>query len=248
MTLFPETAVSAAGTDFELGVSGFRYSDLFDAARLKDLAETFYAELAVEAPVVHEALTKYIANKGKGLEKRAASNLLTDAAPYLSNFVARLFGISDARKEVEKTILEQNPIWRYKFFVQRRAIKKFKAGDLSVQAFAELEQALKELRNTAFDETLVFDEELAVSTIVARLLDAEESLTKGTEPLLETADTLGRLHLAFEKLKDKAFGKVFSQFLVDQEGTGDLPAVQGALQILEAWSAHEFYRKEKRKK
>ncbi|HEX2639437.1 MAG TPA: FAD-dependent oxidoreductase, partial [Pyrinomonadaceae bacterium] len=132
------------------------------------------------------------------------------------------------------------------FFVQRRAIKKYKAGDLSVQAFAELEQALKELRNTAFDETLVFDEELAVSTIVARLLDAEESLTKGTEPLLEAADTLGRLQLAFEKLKDKAFGKVFSQFLVDQEGTGDLPAVQAALQILEAWSAHEFYRKEKR--
>ena len=30
--------------DFDLGINGFKYSDLFDAVKLKELAEKFYAE------------------------------------------------------------------------------------------------------------------------------------------------------------------------------------------------------------
>jgi hypothetical protein len=34
-----------AGHDIELGIAGFRYSDLFDAKKLAELAEAFYSEV-----------------------------------------------------------------------------------------------------------------------------------------------------------------------------------------------------------
>ncbi|HKP70740.1 MAG TPA: FAD-dependent oxidoreductase, partial [Pyrinomonadaceae bacterium] len=49
-----------------------------------------------------------------------------------------------------------------------------------------------------------------------------------------------------DKLKDKAYGTVLSQFVVEVDATGDLAQVKAALKILEAWSAAEFYKKEKR--
>ena len=91
----------------------------------RELAEKFYAEVAEKEPVLHEALRRYIDGRGTGFEKRAASKVLTDSAPFLSDFIARLFGITRERAELEREILRQNPIWKYKFFVQRRAAKAF---------------------------------------------------------------------------------------------------------------------------
>ena len=35
-----------SGWDLKLGIEGFRYSDLYDAIKLKELGERFYAEVA----------------------------------------------------------------------------------------------------------------------------------------------------------------------------------------------------------
>ena len=232
--------------DFELGIRGYKYSDLFDARRLADLTEAFYAEVAEKEPVLHDALRKYIDAGGRGFEKRAASKILTDAAPFVSDFVARMFGISAPRAELEKEILRQNPIWRYKFFVQRRAAKAFTPEVISGLDHSELTQAVKELRTQGFDDTLVWDDELGIAMIAADLLDAEEVLTK-EEARTDAVDTTIRtLNAAFEKLKDKAYGRMLSKFVLDIDATGDLLQVKAALRILEAWSSAEFYKKEKR--
>jgi NADPH-dependent glutamate synthase beta subunit-like oxidoreductase/NAD(P)H-flavin reductase len=232
--------------DFELGVDGFRFSDLFDAYRLKDLAQAFYTDLSEKEPVVHSALTKYIAAHGMGYEKRAESKILTDAAPFLSDFVARLFRISRERGELERRILVQDPIWKYKFFVQRRAIKTYKEGDVAALNRPELNQALTELRNNAFDHTLVFDDELAIADIAAQLVDAEESLTKGEDVPDSVHQTASRIHAAYDKLKDKTFAKLFTEQILKIDAAGELLTVKAALGIVEAWSAVEFYLKEKR--
>src|SRR6476660_3897524 len=124
--------------DIELGIEGFRFSDLFDAGKLKTLADIFYGEVAAGDEVLYGALSKYIAARGEGFEKRAESKLLTDAAPYLSDFIGRLFKINEARAELGGQILVQNPVWKYKFFVQRRAAKKFKPEQLAAMNEAEL--------------------------------------------------------------------------------------------------------------
>ncbi len=111
--------------DFDLGIAGFKYSDLFDALKLKEIAEKFYAEVKKENPILHDALTKYIENRGAGYERKVESKILTDSAPYLSEFIAEMFNINSERERLQREIAGQNPIWKYKFFVQRRAIKKF---------------------------------------------------------------------------------------------------------------------------
>ena len=234
------------GNDFDLGIEGFRFSDLFEPARLAALTETFYAEVAAAEPVLHEALRRYIDNGGSGFEKRAASKVLTDSAPFLSDFIARMFGITKETAELEREILRQDPIWTYKFFVQRRAAKAFTPEQLSAIDHNTVSQALSELRNNAFDETLVWDDELSIAQIAARLISAEESLTKGGELTTEDASTIEALHKAFAKLKDKAYGKLLTDFVLEIDAAGDLLQVKAALRLLEAWSAAEFYKKEKR--
>src|SRR6185436_7839551 len=91
---------------------------------------------------------------------------------------ARLSRITRENEALGHEITVQNPIWRYKFFVQRRASKKFKPEQLAELNEGRLWIALTQLRNTAFDETLVRDEELSIAEMTCRLLDAEEELGK----------------------------------------------------------------------
>src|SRR4051812_24760779 len=218
-----ENKMVPTGNDFELGISGFRYSDLFDAVKLAELTEAFHSDLESREPVVGEALKKYLAAKGAGFEPRAASKILTDSAPFLSNFIAKLFGIVGERAELEKEILVQNPVWRYKFFVQRRAIKRYKAEQIADLNEQELWIGLTELRNNGFDELLVRDEELSIAEMTAQLLDAEEALTKGNDH--NAGATVAKVNRAFEKCKDKTFGRLFSKYVIEEQSTGDLLTV-----------------------
>lgn len=232
--------------DFALGIAGFHYSDLFDAVRLAELAENFYAELDETEPILGDALRKYIAAHGFGYEKRVESKILTDAAPHLSAFVARLFRVERQRDELQKEIIKQNPIWSYKFFVQRRAVKKFSAEQAAQLNEIELTRAISELKFEAFDETLIFDEELATATLTAKLLEAEEILTKNQEMTVSAQDTINKLGAAYDKLKDKTFGAVFARFAADLDGAGELLQIKAALALLEAWSAIQFHGKKKK--
>ncbi|HEY0461244.1 MAG TPA: FAD-dependent oxidoreductase [Pyrinomonadaceae bacterium] len=246
MTGISEKGAATVNQDFDLGVAGFKFSDLFDAVRLRELAEKFYEELKEENALLHDALTKYVAARGHAYEARVESNILTDSAPYLSRFIARMFGISRERENLEREITGQNPIWKYKFFVQRRAIKKYtpeKAAELNER---ELAEALRELKFAAFTEALVYDEELAVSYITDKLVEAEEVLTKNLEITAEIQETLNKVNEAYDKLKDKTFGKVYGGNVIEIDAAGALLQVKAVLQIFEAWSAIQFHARQKK--
>ncbi|MEP6849116.1 MAG: FAD-dependent oxidoreductase [Acidobacteriota bacterium] len=233
-------------SDIELGIEGFHYSDLYDAIKLRELAERFYAEIAEQEPVLSTALTKYITAGGKGFERKVESKILTDAAPFLSQFIARLFKIENERTALEKEILKDNPIWKFKFFVQRRAAKKFKPNQIAAFNENELWIAVTELRNTGFDDTLIFDDELSIAKMTTLLLEAEEAFTKNYEISPEMRKTIDGLGRAFDKYKDKTFGKLFSQFASEEEGTGEALQVKAALILIEAWSATAFSKKSRK--
>ncbi|MBV9240585.1 MAG: hypothetical protein JO314_01135, partial [Acidobacteria bacterium] len=182
------------GSDLELGIDGFRYSDLYDAVKLKQLADAFYLEVEKHDPLLSDSLNKYIAAKGNGFERRVESKILTDAAPYLSDFIARLFKVTTAKDELGREITVQNAIWKYKFFVQRRAAKKYKPDELAALNEGRLWLAVTQLRNSAFDETIVHDDELSIAEMTCRLLDAEEALAKPSdETAASVHDTVERI-------------------------------------------------------
>ena len=55
MTAFSKNG--GTGNDFDLGIEGFCFADLFDAVKLKELADRFYAEIGEHDGVLHSALT-----------------------------------------------------------------------------------------------------------------------------------------------------------------------------------------------
>ncbi len=253
MTASANSYTAAADFDLELGIEGFRFSDLFDAVKLKELADRFYGEVAEREPVLHTALSKYIAARGEGFERKVESKILTDAAPFLSDFVGRLFHIEREKGELSRNILTQNPVWKFKFFVQRRASKKFKADQLAGLNETQLWSAVTQLRNNAFDETLIRDEELSIAEMTCRLLDAEEAFTHVSSDGGEVheadgtvAATVQKVTAAYEKLKDEAFGQLFSQYVIEEDAVGDLLTVKAALRIIEAWAAAAFASKSKK--
>jgi len=245
--------VGGTVNDFDLGIDGFRFSDLFDTARLRDLSEAFYDDVKAKDDTLHSALAKYIAARGAGYERKVESKILTDSAPFLSDFIARLFKIDREQNELSERILVQNPVWKFKFFVQRRAARKFKPEQLAELNEASLWRAITELRNAAFDETLLHDEELSIADMTCRLLGAEELLTKIAADNDQRpdcpADVRGiadRVSSAYEKLKDSAFGEALSKAVIEIDATGDLLTVKAALAIIEAWSAVAFANKSKK--
>src|SRR5947208_2460307 len=95
--------------DFQLGIEGFAYGDLYRPARLRELAEVFYEEVrSVDAPL-HAALMEYVGTRGERVAgTKAESDLLIAAAPHLSRFVARLFRVERERGRLAESICAQD--------------------------------------------------------------------------------------------------------------------------------------------
>ncbi len=105
---------------------------------------------------------------------------------------------------------------------------------------------MTELRNKAFDETLVRDEELSIAEMTVRLLDAEEALGKDDEIGASVRETVAKVNKAYETLKDEALGKLLAQYIIEEDATGDLLLIKAALHLVEAWSASAFFNKSKK--
>src|SRR5919107_2301817 len=165
--------------DFPLGIEGFTYGDLHRPERLRALAGAFYAEVGREDAALHARLAEYVAARGENLKgTKAESELLVEAAPHLSRFVARLFGVERERERLAAGIRAQDPVFQFKQFVQRRAAKSFPAERAAAVDVEAADAALEALRHAAFADTLADDRELGVARMAARLLEWEKNYPK----------------------------------------------------------------------
>ncbi|HLL74922.1 MAG TPA: hypothetical protein VK421_06625, partial [Pyrinomonadaceae bacterium] len=170
----------AAGVDFELGVEGFSYSDLYRPGRLRDLAARFYEEVAREDAALHDSLRNYLAARGENLRgTKQESELLIASAKHLSRFVARLFNVGREREAHAASILAQSAVFEFKTFVARRAVKRVPAERALTLDVDAVHAALDALRRSAFADTLAADDELGVALMTTRLLAWEKLAEKG---------------------------------------------------------------------
>ena len=210
-------------TDFPLGLEGFTYGDLHRPARLRALAERFYAELRREDALLHAALAEYLAARGEHLRgTKAESELLIAAAPHLSRFVARLFNVERERAAHAESILAQTAVFEFKTFVARRAVKRVppeKALTLDTDA---VHAALDALRRAAFPDTLGPDDELGVALTAARLLAWEKSAERGA-----AADAEGVAAREIERARARAEGSEAARALAEFAGAAVESAAAG---------------------
>ncbi|HEU4596896.1 MAG TPA: FAD-dependent oxidoreductase, partial [Pyrinomonadaceae bacterium] len=240
--------LDATHSDFALGIEGFTYGDLYRPERLRALAARFYEELRAADAVLSAALEEYTKARGENLRgTKAESELLIAAAPHLSRFVARLFGVEAEREALGLEIRSQDPVFEFEHFVQRRAVKSFPAERAATVDAEAADAALERLRHAAFDDTLADDRELGVARMTARLLAWEKNFGKeGVRQEAAWSEEAARAaDEARAKLAGTEAGRALKAWAAEEteEGAADETRgfVRAALRLTEAWAAaHAF--------
>ena len=107
-----------------LGIPGFRYEDLFVSDKLAELDALFLTELRAASPDAAAKLDAFRAAKGQGMAPEAVSDAVLAAAPYVSRFVAKLFGVQAETDAIRAATFERKALWAAKReFVKKRVLK-----------------------------------------------------------------------------------------------------------------------------
>ncbi|HYG11813.1 MAG TPA: FAD-dependent oxidoreductase [Pyrinomonadaceae bacterium] len=239
------------GADFPLGIAGFHYSDLYRPERLGQLTAAFYAGLQEEDATLYAALEAYIEARGTNLRgTRAESELLIAAAPHLSRFVARLFGVEAERAAHAERIKAQDAVFQFKTFISRRALKRVPPEKALTHDADALHDALERLLPAILPDAgaVASDAELGVARMCVRLLAWEEHLTKATtgEAATTAAQSgVGKLRDEIKEARERALKTEAASALKEfeiaarKQGARDEEEafVKSALRLLETWAA-----------
>ncbi|HEY9404865.1 MAG TPA: FAD-dependent oxidoreductase, partial [Pyrinomonadaceae bacterium] len=244
---------AGAGADFPLGIAGFHYSDLYQPQRLGQLTAAFYAALRAEDATLHDALAAYVGARGANLRgTKAESELLIAAAPHLSRFVARLFGVEAERAAHAEGIRAQDAVFQFKTFISRRALKRVPPGKALTFDADAVQDALERLRRAVFPDALeARDAELSVARMCVRLLVWEERLAKAaaTGDAAGGADSVGgsvgslrrEIGEARERAAKTEAADALKEFEIaaagDEPPDEDAAFVRSALRLVETWAA-----------
>lgn len=194
----------STGPELNLGIDGYTYADLYDPLALARLDCVFDTWLADEAPGVSARFRTYRTCIGDGMTPEDVSGVLTDAAPFLGRFIARLFGIEQAWDAVRADIRDEDEtIFRWRIEVLAGLAKRYKGVDPATFDFARLAAQVAALRGAVRDGArLPHDDEYltaraglvaaGLTTPPAGFRDAAVSAfpgVTGDAALLQAADT-----------------------------------------------------------
>jgi NADPH-dependent glutamate synthase beta subunit-like oxidoreductase/NAD(P)H-flavin reductase len=230
----PRNAPVDSHRDIPLG-RGYRYRDLHDVERLRQLDADFRSALAAADPSLSGRFEAYRA--GAELPRPADGDLLIAVARHLSVFLAELFALAPARAVLRDAASREQPIFRLRDFISRRAIKKYGPGTVDAGEAAILDArmypVLAALGHSPAEGNGPSspDQELAVGRAVSALLDLESGLAS-TSAAPETLQTLR--HLRAELHPDQAAGQPDA---VAHDPTNDLTFLRGLLDLFERWAA-----------
>jgi hypothetical protein len=150
----------------DLGIAGYCYADLYDPAKLKELAEQFYGEVAKADADLGTRYQAYLG--GAEIGPVDESNLLIEVSRHLSTFIARLFRIETEAHEHRHGITELGPIWRFKKEFLGKRVRRVKDDDLAnfdANAFDRVVDAIIDARKKSahlHDREAAFADEVMV--------------------------------------------------------------------------------------
>ena len=111
-----------------LGIAPFTFPDLFDPHRLAELSAEFDRWFLATAPGAHARFAAYRACKGEGMSPEDKSEALLAAAPFVSEFTGRLFGIGKELESVKASVMDREPLWRFKRDFAKKRVLRADAG------------------------------------------------------------------------------------------------------------------------
>jgi NADPH-dependent glutamate synthase beta subunit-like oxidoreductase/NAD(P)H-flavin reductase len=193
MPALPETVPGARSRNFDLGIEGFEYADLFDAHGLERLLDAFDQRLRSADAELYRSYLAYRESQGADLGDTEISELLVELAPHVGALVAELFGVEEERlAAIERTRHDYAALFTYKRAVVDKVGAKFKTQNPADWDLDKLNSDLELLKRTTSPEGVEDrDDECATSVVAARLADLAghyQKLAKGKPGELEDAD------------------------------------------------------------
>ena len=225
----------------KLGIDGFQYADLYDDARLRDLAlafdrfvETRDAALFQRFDAYRFAVQSGIA--GGGLTPPDESALLIAASRELALFVARLFAIEPSAEDLRRRAQRDAIVARMKKeFVVKRVAK--------APVPSSVPDATPLIATIAGTDV---DPELALAITATRLLDLEREYPRGSATLSPSNATTESLAQLREHLR--ASGANLPAAVIHREKlaspealTRDAAAVHAMVDLLVEWSSAKWH-------
>ena len=223
--------------NFALGIPGFNYPDLYNASRLKDLLDVFDTSVKQHDAELHDQFAAYRQNQGEGMEPETISDLLVRMGPYVGQFVATLFNVSEQHQAQSLKIKDEiNTIFTYKNEVVEKLNVVFKDQNLDGWDLEKINKRFELLRTTGFPFTdQDNDPEHRVACVGAAigLLSSHYKLVaKGKESRYENADsTVNDLRIKLTSHQEAA-----TEFhdIIAAEDPADF--IQGLMDIVQRWS------------
>ena len=114
--------------DLSLGIDDWKFADLFDCEKLAELSERFDAHLREIDGAAFTKLEAYRSKRGEGMTPEAISEALLAAAPHVSTFVVRLFGVEREAGRLTADTGIRSVLWSFKKEFSKKRLFKATAG------------------------------------------------------------------------------------------------------------------------
>ncbi|WP_394827500.1 FAD-dependent oxidoreductase [Pendulispora albinea] len=244
MTAHPDTATAPSdgqGPELHLGIPGFSYEDLYDPARLAELHAIFDLDFAQRAPEAYAQFDAYRRVRGEGMTPEQKSEALLAAAPHVSAFVGRLFGVEKELAVLRDQIASRGPLWQFKHeFAKKRVLgpsagKAWKALGYDSERAANVSR-LALTTVLGGNGPLEADEELATARAVLALFEIDDTARKVKKGggATWTDELRDRAHAVAEALRGAGLAGEPSANL------DDAALVAHALDAIEAYLASRY--------
>ena len=166
-----------------LGVSGFRFRDLFSPERLHALHDVFFEEVRGHAPAAYATFDAYRACKGVGMKPEDVSTAILALAPHVSAFVAKLFEVEPSVKTLADEVTVRAALFSFRRdFAKKRVLKEGAGKSFShgIDAAASIARAAIAV---AIPDALTRnrDEELSVARSVIHFHEVDDVARKAAK-------------------------------------------------------------------
>jgi NADPH-dependent glutamate synthase beta subunit-like oxidoreductase/NAD(P)H-flavin reductase len=182
------TPATSKTQTLKINLRGYSYEDLYNPFKLKELTDIFYQGVEADDPELYASFKAYAEAKGEGWDPVQTSSILVRMGPYLSRFIAKMFGVEDERARVAAWTADEMTVQKIKRdFVMRRAVKKVKQDDAAVLDLKAIEGDVA-LIASRFPGLPADDREMAMGKLIAACLEEEKAKRDGSGAVMATLE------------------------------------------------------------
>ncbi|MDD1632153.1 MAG: pyridine nucleotide-disulfide oxidoreductase [Methylococcaceae bacterium] len=220
-----------------LGIPSFTYADLYNAARLKDLLDVFDASVKHHDVELFDKFAVYRQSQGDGLKPEEISDLLVNMGPYVGQFVAKLFNVSEQHQAQSVKIKDEiNTIFDYKNEVVEKLAVVFKGQDTGDWNIPSILNRFDLLIEAGFPEANQDDDPehrvARVGATIGLLSGHYKLIAKGKDSDYENADeqvSALRTKLAAHELAATEFSEIIN-------APDAAEFISGLMDVVQRWS------------